>query len=370
MIKYIALCLFLFPLFCLGQHSFILKGEISDRSFASGKKVFYTFYSDEGNVLDSMVIKKGKFSISGKILGATFLQMGIGNHLESISINGETRSFYIGPGTQKIKIGRNLQTAKIIGSDVYNESVKYSSMLSEVNNLIDEANALIKDTSASSTLRSQMILQRSKAVKARQNLRLEFITNNPSSSFAIKVLRDYGGITIKPETIEPIFNRLDPKVRLSAEGLQFAERIRLAKFTSIGSKAPDFEMEDVEGNPRKLSDFKGKYVLLDFWASWCMPCRAEHPFLRELYKNYKEKGFEIFAVSLDQAGKKKAWLNAIEKDQITWPQVSDLQFYNNKAAILYGIKAIPQNFLLDRDGTIIAKNLRGMALENFLKTIL
>ena len=101
-----------------------------------------------------------------------------------------------------------------------------------------------------------------------------------------------------------------------------------------------------------------------------MPCRAEHPYLREVYKNYKDKGFEIFAVSLDQAGKKQAWLNAIEKDQITWPQVSDLQFYNNKAAVLYGIKAIPQNFLLDKEGKIIAKNLRGLALENFLKTIL
>ena len=370
MIKYVSLCLFLFPLFCLGQHSFVLQGKISDRAFASGKKVYYTYYSEEGNVLDSMVIKKRRFSISGKIAGATLIQVGIGKELATISKAGETRSFYIGPGTQQIKIGSDLKTAKMIGSDVYNESVKYYSMFGAVDSLIDEANALMRDSSVSSSVRKQMILQRSKAVRERQELRLGFIKSNPSSSFAIKALRDYGGITIKPEVIEPIYNSLNPEIRLSAEGLQFAERIRIAKYTSIGSKAPDFEMENVDGVPLKLSDFRGKYVLLDFWASWCMPCRAEHPYLREVYKNYKDKGFEIFAVSLDQAGKKKAWLNAIEKDQITWPQVSDLQFYNNKAAILYGIKAIPQNFLLDKEGNIIAKNLRGQALENFLKTIL
>ena len=370
MMKYVSLCFFLCPLFCLGQNSFVLQGKISDRSFASGKKVYYTYYSDEGNVLDSMPIKNKSFSIAGSLGGATLIQVGIGKALADISTTGETRSFYIGPGTQQIKIDRDLQTAKIIGSDVYNESIKYLSLFGAVDSLIDEANALMRDSSVSNSVRKQMILQRSKAVKERQDLRLDFIKKNPSSSFAIKTLRDYGGITVKPEIIEPIYNSLDAKIRLSTEGLQFAERIRIAKYTSIGSEAPDFEMENVEGINLKLSIFRGKYVLLDFWASWCMPCRAEHPYLREVYKNYKDKGFEIFAVSLDQAGKKQAWLNAIEKDQITWPQVSDLQFYNNKAAVLYGIKAIPQNFLLDKEGKIIAKNLRGQTLENFLKTIL
>ncbi len=269
-----------------------------------------------------------------------------------------------------MNINGDLSTAKIIGSDVYNESIKYFSKFYTVDSLIDEANILLKDSSINGTTRKQINLQRSKAVSERQNIRLDFIKSNPSSPFAIKALRDWSGITIKPDLVEPLYNNLDSKIRLSAEGLQFAERIRIAKYTSIGSEAPDFVMEDVNGNDLKLSNFRGKYVLLDFWASWCMPCRAEHPYLRKVYEEYKEKGFEIFAVSLDQAGKKEAWLNAIKKDQITWPQVSDLQFYNNKAAILYGIKAIPQNFLLDKEGKIIAKNLRGEALNRFLKNIL
>ena len=368
--KYLVLCVFLFPVFCFGQNAFVLEGKISNRKFAAGKKVFFTYYSEEGNLVDSTSIKKRKFTISGKIAGATLMQIGIGKELASISESGELRSFYIGPGTQQIKIGSDLKSAKIIGSDVYDESVNYFSGLKTVDSLISRANELMRDSTLSASARSEMILERSKAIRQRQDIRLNFIKSNPSSSFAIKALRDYAGITIKPEIIEPVFNGLDSSVRFSTEGLQFAERVRIAKYTSIGSEAPDFEMDDVDGTPLKLSDFRGKYVLLDFWASWCLPCRAEHPHMREVYKNYQDKGFEIFAVSLDQEGKKDAWLNAIEKDQITWPQVSDLKFFNSKAALLYGIRAIPQNFLLDKEGRIIAKNLRGQALENFLKKIL
>ena len=367
--KYLFICFVLLPGFCFSQNSFVLEGKISDRKFASGKKVFFTYYSEEGNLLDSTPIKKRRFSISGKIAGATLIQIGIGQELATISETGELRSFYIGPGRQQIKIGRDLETAKIIGSEVYDESVKYFSSLETVDSVISRANGLMRDSTLSSSARSEVIRERSKAIKQRQDLRLDFIKSNPSSPFAIKALRDYAGITIKPEIVEPVFNGLDSSVRFSTEGLQFAERVRIAKYTSIGSEAPDFEMDDVDGNPLKLSDFRGKYVLLDFWASWCMPCRAEHPYLREVYKNYKDKGFEIFAVSLDQEGKKQTWLNAIEKDQITWPQVSDLKFFNSKAALLYGINAIPQNFLLDKDGKIIAKNLRGQGLESFLQKI-
>jgi peroxiredoxin len=368
-IKFFSAFFFLCPFLCLGQHSFVLEGKISDRKFASGKKVYYSFYSEEGNVLDSLPVKKRKFSISGNIAGATLLQIGIGKDLGSISKNGETWSFYIGPGKQSLMIRKDLQTAKMVGSDVHNESVKYFSTLHSVDSIISNANTIMRDSTVSASKRSKMILQRNQAIRERQQLRLAFIKANPSSSFAIKVLRDYAGITIKPGVIEPIYNNLDPEIRSSNEGLQFAERIRIAKYTSIGSEAPDFEMEDMNGDNLKLSDFRGKYLLLDFWASWCMPCRTEHPFMRKVYAEYKDKGFEIFAVSLDQAGKKEAWVNAIKKDQITWPQVSDLQFYNNKAAILYGIHAISQNFLLDKDGKIIAKNLRGQALESFLKKI-
>lgn len=134
----------------------------------------------------------------------------------------------------------------------------------------------------------------------------------------------------------------------------------------LGKLPPDFEEPDTSRKMGKLSDFRGQYVLLDFWASWCGPCREENPNVVKAYQKFHSKGFTVLSVSLDQPGKKTNWLNAVHHDGLTWSQVSDLQFWNNAAAVLYGIKAIPQNFLLDKDGKIIAVNIKGDDLNKKL----
>src|SRR5690606_27287514 len=136
-------------------------------------------------------------------------------------------------------------------------------------------------------------------------------------------------------------------------------RIWADKSIKLGSQAPDFQQPDVDGEPVKLSDFKGRYVLVDFWASWCGPCRAENPNLLEAYNNYKDKGLNILAVSLDDNKGRAAWLKAIEDDGMPWVQVADLKGWNNEAAVLYGVRAVPQNYLIDPSGTIIAINIKG-----------
>jgi peroxiredoxin len=135
----------------------------------------------------------------------------------------------------------------------------------------------------------------------------------------------------------------------------------------IGQKAPDISLPNPEGQKVKLSTLKGKVVLIDFWASWCGPCRKENPFVVNVYNKYKDKGFTVFSVSLDN--NKDKWLQAIEKDGLVWNHVSDLKGWNSSAADLYGIRSIPATFLLDKDGTIIGKNLRGAALENALRKV-
>ena len=145
-------------------------------------------------------------------------------------------------------------------------------------------------------------------------------------------------------------------------------KISLAKAPEVGQKAPDIELPGVDGKPVRLSSLKGNVVLLDFWASWCGPCRKENPYTVEIYNEYKDKGFTIYSVSLDQS--KDKWKKAIAADELSWPNhVSDLRGWYSKAALLYNIEAIPATYLIDRDGTIIAKDIRSTELEQQLKKI-
>ncbi|PWJ43405.1 peroxiredoxin family protein [Sediminitomix flava] len=140
------------------------------------------------------------------------------------------------------------------------------------------------------------------------------------------------------------------------------------KLTAIGAVAPEISLPTPEGAELSLSSMKGKIVLVDFWAAWCAPCRAYNPKLVSLYDELKGKDFEILGVSLDKD--KDKWLTAIEKDQLTWPQVSDLQFWDSEAARTYGIQSIPASILIDQDGKIVAKNLRGDALKTKIEELL
>ncbi|MDN5288119.1 MAG: AhpC/TSA family protein [Mucilaginibacter sp.] len=195
-----------------------------------------------------------------------------------------------------------------------------------------------------------------------------FIKQHPDAFASLYLLNNM--ITVIPaEKAQFYYNELGKSYKTTSYSQSILKAIDAKKVTAIGKMAPDFEQPDTIGKMIKLSDFKGKYVLLDFWASWCVPCREENPNLVKAYAQYKDKGFTVLSVSLDQPGKKAAWLNAIHHDQLTWTQVSDLKFWNNAAAKLYGIQAIPQNFLLDKDGKIIAVNIKGEELDKKLQEI-
>jgi thiol-disulfide isomerase/thioredoxin len=153
-----------------------------------------------------------------------------------------------------------------------------------------------------------------------------------------------------------VYKEKDPDAAAS----MYAE-IEQMKNLMKGGSAPDFSQSTPEGKPLSLSDFRGKVVLLDFWASWCGPCRRENPNVVKVYEKYKDKGFEILGISLDRDRDK--WLAAIEADGLTWPHVSDLKGWQNEVAQLYGVRSIPHTVLVDADGSVIANKLRAEALE-------
>jgi len=167
--------------------------------------------------------------------------------------------------------------------------------------------------------------------------------------------------------VDPLFTALPKTTQELPSGVELKEKIEIAKKTGIGKFAMDFTQNDTLGNPVMLSSFRGKYILIDFWASWCGPCRAENPNVVKAFDKYKEKGFHILSVSLDQPNAKDKWIKAIHDDKMAWTHVSDLLYWKNAVAVQYGIQAIPQNLLLDPQGKIIAKNLRGEDLDKKLE---
>lgn len=198
----------------------------------------------------------------------------------------------------------------------------------------------------------------------------DFIAQHPNSvvgAFATASLIDPTNDFAFADSMATLFSKNLPDSKYT---VLLNERLKPFKSTAIGQVAPDISLPTPDGGTKKLSSLRGKYVLIDFWASWCGPCRKENPNVVKMYNAYKDKGagFEIFGVSLDQSRDK--WLQAIEKDQLTWPHVSDLQGWESSAAQLYNVTAIPQTVLIDPEGKIIAKGLRGPDLEQKLASLL
>ncbi len=197
----------------------------------------------------------------------------------------------------------------------------------------------------------------------------EFIQENPGSYAAPYFLsRIQHGM--EPEELDDLITALDPALEKVPAIVTLKERVEKLKSVSVGKIAPDFTMNDVDGNPVKFSDVykQHEYTLLDFWAAWCPPCRAENPNIVAAFNQYKDKGFSVFGVSLDR--ERDAWLKAIDDDQLTWLHVSDLSYWNNAAAQLYAVNSIPSSLIVDKTGKIIAKNKRDKELFETLSELL
>ena len=339
------------------------------------KLIYLKYTSGTNEITDSTTLQNGKFSFKEKLVETVNASLIVVFE----SAKGEKRprrelkSVYIEPGNIQIDIKDSVKFARISGSKSQIASEELNKMLEPYTakslKITSEILKNLREGNSADSKKDGTAFQAIEQEK-KEKIILPYLLQNPNSPIALTILRGYAGYDFEASKIEPIFESFPLSVQNSPSGLVFRKIIETAKKTGIGAYALPFTQNDTIGKPVSLSSFKGKYVLLDFWASWCSPCRHENPNVVKAYKQFKDKNFTVLGVSLDHPGKYQSWMDAIHEDGLTWTHVSDLKFWKNEVAVLYGIKAVPQNFLIDPTGKIIAKNIKGEELLRKLNEVL
>jgi len=376
--KSIKLLLFLAvlaPVWGIAEETFHLQCKVGNLN--SPAKAYLMYRENGKQVFDSAQIFNGTFEFKGKVIVPTEAYIRI-NH-DGVPDNPVIKpkydviAFFVENKTITITGTDSIAKATVTGSKLNDENVKVTAQLkpliAKYDGLNQEYNSQTPEKQKSKEYINELDARAKAIADEVKALKWQYADTHPDSYLSIMLLNS----TLKPGfdaiEAEKIFNKLLPEIKQTNLAKNVIRQILETKRTQVGIQATDFTQNDVNGKPVKLSDFKGKYVLLDFWASWCAPCRRENPNVKEAYAKYKSKGFEVLGVSLDKEEAKAAWLKAIADDKLTWTQVSDLRSWNNEAAVLYSVKAIPTNFLIDPQGKIIAKDLRGEELQLKLKEI-
>ena len=310
------------------------------------------------SVLDSANLNKGAFKMEGFIdypqmvmLSLKGTRGGMNFFLENsqITINGHVDSLYL---------------ASVTGSKSQAEYETYRASFDESNSGMQKAfeSYRVAKTAGNEELATSIEKELTGFENQQLDMKKQFITNNPASYVTPSVLNEISYYLEAPE-MESLLGGLDTTLNKVEAVTKLKERLVALKAVAIGQKAPDFELNDVTGTPVTLFSKVGgntKLLLVDFWASWCGPCRQENPNVVKVWNEFNKKGFDVFGVSLDS--KEDAWKKGIEDDKLTWTHVSDLKYWDCAPAKLYGVSAIPANFLLDENGIIIGHNLRGEEL--------
>ncbi|SET71333.1 TlpA disulfide reductase family protein [Hymenobacter actinosclerus] len=350
---------------------FTIKGQLG--KLPAKTKVFLR---NEKGIIDSAEVKNGAFVLKGTVAEPTQVRLMLlnnGNRYRLRTGQADHTIFYLEKGAISLVSPDSLGHAAITGTPLNADFQQLQALLKPGQ---DQLNALY------ATYRAMPKEQRTPEFQAKSDAQEEaldqiinqqyaaFVRTHPGSAVSLDAVRDMGGPVPNYAEVAPLFALLTPAVQSSPSGQRYAAELAILKTVSVGAVAPDFTLPTPEGKAVALSSLRGQFVLVDFWANWCGPCRQENPNVVKAYNAFKSRNFTVLGVSLDEAKDREKWLKAIATDQLPWTQVSGLDGWKGEAATRYHIQAIPQNFLIDPSGKIVAVNLRGTALQTTLAQLL